>query len=780
MVRNYLTIALRNLRTNKTLSFINIAGFAFGISICLGIAAYIIHENSFDRFYTHSDRIYRLYDAKNNVSPVDYRIRDIIKRNFPEVENACLYQQLSRPLAVTVSNRGRYVENVVSADNAFFEVFGIQALGGDIQNPLTDLNSAVLTESTARMLFGNDDPIGKEIDLHRVTVRVTAVIKDFPDNATLQPRMILNADNENFKFSFSCGNSDDKTSYRWPFEIYLLLREHSAAGALAGKLHAHAELLRPFEESLGMQPLTDIYLQDKTQGSGTRSGNPGLLSLLLGIGSIILVLAVINYANLTAAQQHKRCKEIGVKKSLGAGRGDILGQFLVESVVITFLSFLIAIGLLIECIPLYRSIFYDTFQIHQLFSYWYVIIPAVCLIGLASGAGTALYFSSLRTVSALKGESFVRRGRFAWRNGLTVFQFIISIALVVCIIVMQTQIRYMKHSYPGFDREQLLRVDVPQLQLTDKNNVYRFVDQVRHYPGIAAVSVTNGVPGIVNMHMGANMPGKSMSLPIIHADSAFLPTFGIHIVRGRSPMPGDYGATCLINESAYQYFEWTDLQDKRYDNGRPGGFQVVGVVNDFHYSSLRDAIGPMCILFPDEVYPTHLSIRMGAGRIGETMHFIEQTWREVLPQYPLQYEFYDSWLEAMYRNDEKIGTAIGLFGALAIVISCLGILGMAIVSTQRRTKEIGIRKVVGASVANILVMLTRNLALWVLTANVLAWPIAYYAMTVWLQNFAYRIEIQWWMFVAAGGLALLIALLTVGMQAIKAAMANPVDALRYE
>ena len=781
MLINHLKVAVRHLMANKSFSLITIVGLAFGISVCLGISAYLLHEYSFDRYHTHSGRLYRLFDAKNNVSPIDYRVKDVLVANFPGIENACLFQMMPRPLAVTVANKGVNVENLLSADNAFFEMLGTRVVYGNAHKLMPDLNSAVLTESTAKLLFGDEDPMGKVIDIqHRVSLRVTGVIQDYPDNSSMQPHMIVNAENEMFRFSFSCENFGDKSTYRWPFEIFVLLHEDANAGTLVGSINAHKDLLRPYEENVGLLALTDMYLHDKTLGSAMRRGNPGLLNLLIGIGFIILLLAIINYVNLTAAQHIRRCKEIGVKKSVGAGRGNIVGQFLIESVVVACISFLIAIAILAESVPVYRLILFDSYQVYQLYSYWYFIIPVVIMLGAIAGFGTAWFFSSIHPIMALKGEVSTRKGRFTWRNGLTVFQFIVSIALMSCIIVMQEQIRYVKQCNPGFAQEQLLKLDMRPMQETDKNKAYRLLDLYRHSPGIESASLTNGIPGDINTFMGTMMHGKNRSLPIIYADSAFLRTFGIHVVRGRNPMPGDYGATCLINESAYQYFEWTDLQDKRYDNGRPGGFQVIGVVNDFHYSSLRDAIGPLCILFQDELNPTHLSIRIAAGRIGETLQFIQKQWQEMFPQYPLQYEFYDTWLEAMYRQDEKLGTAIGLFGALAIVISCLGILGMAIASTQRRTKEIGVRKLVGASVWNILLMLTGSLTQWVILANIFAWPIAYYVMTTWLQEFAYRIEIQWWMFALSGVLSLLVAFLTISTQAIKAAVANPIEALRHE
>jgi putative ABC transport system permease protein len=791
MFKNYIKIAFRNLKKNKTFSLINILGFGFAISICLGIATYLMHEYSFDRYHANADRIYRLIDTQYSSSSIDYRVKDILTANYPDIENACLTQMLFNPMSVTVNEQGIYVENVLSADNAFFEIFSIQLVHGNMKKPLSDLNSVVLTESGAQRLFGNTNPMGQEIILpHRKAeppgtvskqpLTVTGIIKDFPDNSSIKAQMIVNAENDDFKFSFSCENYEDKSTHRWPFRIYLLINNNADKEALIEKINNKADLLKPYEEKIGLFPLKELYLYDNTHGGDLKRGNPGLLKLLFSIGFIILILAIINYVNLTAAQQNKRFKEIGVKKSIGAGEKDIIIQFLVESVIVAFISFIIAIMLLLWSIPIYRFIFYDTFHVNHLFNYWYILIPSIILLGLISGFTSAFLFSSIHPVKALKGEIFTHRSRFSWRNGLTVFQFMVSIALIFAIIVMQRQLHYVKHNQPGFDEEQLLKLNLPQIDRTDKNKAFLLISQYRQYPGIKSVSMTHGVPGQIFNWMGANMEGKDRSLPIIMAGSDFINTFGIQVIKGREPMPGDYGTTCLINESAYKYFEWSDLKNKRYNNGRPGGFEVIGVVKDFHFSSLRSAIEPLCILFPEDVYPTHLSIRIADGQVRQTMQFIQNTWQEILPQYPLDYEFYDSWLDAKYRDDEKIGVAIGLFGTLAIVISCLGILGMAIFSTQKRTKEIGIRKVVGASIPNIFVMLTRRFTMWVLLANIFAWPLAWYVMNKWLQNFAYRIDLTFWPFLQAGLLAFIIALLTISWQVVRVAMANPVESLRYE
>lgn len=789
MFTNHLKLAFRNMKRNPAFSVINIVGFAFGISICLGIFSHLLHEYSFDSYHANSNRIYRLIDTKDNSSSIDYRVKDILVDTYPGIEAGALLQVVNQPVPVTVDNKGLYIESMASADDGFFQVFTVPFIQGDPENPLPDLHSVVLTESGAQTLFGDENPMGQNVQLRSYTLTVTGVIEDFPDNSSIQARMILNAENDAFKFSFASAKFSDQTTHRWPFRIYLLLHEQADQRSLAAKINSNPELLYPYEEQVGFLALEEMYLGDYTSGSETLQGNPGLLNLLLSIGLIILTLAVINYINLTAAQHHKRYKEIGVKKSMGIRRRDILSQFLTESIVVTFIAFVLAAILLVQSIPVYRAIFYPGFHVSNLLQHWYLLFPSTLLLGILSGISTAYYLSSVNPVRALKGEIHTTRRTFSWRNGLTVFQFVVAIALIFSIIVIQKQIHYVKYSHPGFEEEQLLKITLPFLDPADQGKLDVLAHQFRQHAGIQNIAITNGIPGEITTHVGAVnwQSGKDGYVAVIYADSAFLSTFGVDIIRGRNPLPGDFNSACVINENAFEYFGWNNLENKSYTIGadplikqEEKKYNVIGVVNDFHISSMRDAIEPLSIMFQDDYHPTHLSVKMQSGQTAAALGAMQAAWNEILPQYPLEYAFYDSWLDAMYRDDEKLGTAIALFATLAIVISCMGILGMAIVSTQRRTKEIGIRKVVGASISGILMMLSKDFAKWIILANIFALPLAWYTMNHWLQNFAYRITLSWWVFVISGLAVLFIALFTVSWQAIRAATANPVDSLRYE
>lgn len=782
MFKNNLKIAFRTIKKNRVFSLINILGFAFSISICLAIGSFLLHEYSYDQYHENSKNIYRLIDTRDNSSAIDYRVKKQLIESFPEVENVCLFQLLPYSLQINTEQQGHYVENILSVDNAFFEIFSIPFISGNSEKPFNDLHSALLTQNAAQQLFGDENPIGKELLLlKRFPLIVTGVIEDFPGNSSMAANVLVNAENDDFKFSFSCENSEDISTHRYPFRIYLQLNNQIDTQAFTAKLNKHVDVLYPYVGKADLLPLKNIYLYDKTGGSSTQRGNPGLLKLLLSIALIILVLAIINYINLSVSQQNKRRKEIGIKKTIGATKSNLIIQFLVESILITFISFFVSLVIFQLSTPLYDAIFDKSINYAALFQFPSILlmILSIIFLGAISGIGTALVFSSINPVMIFRGKLSHHGKKYITKNALSIFQFTISIILIFCTIIIQKQIGFVKHNNPGFNEEYLLRIDLPQVAPEDRDNASLLLNKLRQYPEIKNVSLTNGVPGYINVSMGANMPGKKKSLSIIYADTSFLSTFNIQILKGRNLNPGEYGTVCMINEAAYNYFEWDDLTNKRYNNGRKGGFEVIGVVKDFHYKSLHSKIEPLAILFQFG-YQTNITIRIAPHNIGNTMENIQKIWRSILPACPFKYQFYDDWFDQMYRAEEKFAIAISTIAMLAIVISCIGILGLAIFSSERRTKEIGIRKVLGATIPNILAMLIKDFTKWILIANLIACPIAYYAMNKWLQNFAYRTPISWWIFILAGVLALVIALLTVSWQTIRTATANPVESLRYE
>ena len=782
----YLRIAIRNIRTNKKFSIINIAGFAFAISICLAISLFLIKEHSYDRYHRNADQIVRLIDTKDNSSLIDYRVKDILLKNYSEIENACLIIRSNYPVEIKSGDKGYYLDDIMSVDNHFFEIFSVPFVAGQSSSPFTNINSAVITEKTAKIIFGTESPLGKDLTVWgMLPVTITGIIKDFPDNSSITAGILVNAENEKFKFNQWIGDSRDLSTYRWPFQIYLQLNENVNTDQFAAKINSHIEVLKPYDkyyEQIGLLKLKDIYLHDPTTGSDTKQGNASLLKLLGGIALIILILAVINYVNLTVAQQKKRNKDTGLKKAIGADRKTILFQYLSESLIVIFLAFVSGILLLWLFMPFYQTIFNTTTETGILFRFPYLIIlpVTILIIGVLSGYGPAVVLSRVSPVKILSGYTVIKGKKNYLRNSLTIFQFTISIILIFCVLIVQRQIRYVKHKNAGFNKELLLRVDLPNILENEVQKTKVLMEEFGKSPYIKSQTVTCGVPGQIPMSMGSNIDNtkKNMSVPCLLVDTAFLETFGLKVIKGRNLGPGDIDKVCMINEAAYKYFDFENLDHKRFNNF--GGFDIIGVVNDFHYSSLHKAIGPVCIMFTSKSRPTTLSIRFNAKGMEKGMTYINDEWQKILPGYPLKYQFYDEWFDSMYKTEEYFARTISLFAILAVVISSIGILGLSIFSSERRTKEIGIRKINGARISEVLLMLNREFFILVTIAYLIAIPVSWYSMHKWLQNFAYRTELSWWIFALAGIIAMAIALMTVSWQSWRAATRNPVEALRYE
>jgi len=779
----YLKIALRNIRTNKKFSIINIAGFAFALSICLAILLFLLKEYSYDRYHKNGDQIVRVVNAGYNSSLVDYRVKDILQKNYSEITDACLVINANHPIEIKNGDKGFYLNNILSVDNNFFRVFTIPFLSGDASLPFKNINSAVLTEETAKLLFGQESPLGKDMYIFGIMpVTITGIIKDFPENSSISAGILVNAENEQFKFNQWIGDSRDLTTYQWPFQIYLQLDKKANIATLTSKINSQIDMLKPYCEKVSLMELKDIHLYDNTTGAETKQGNPGLLKLLTGIALIILILAIINYINLTVAQQNKRSKDTGLKKSIGASRTTIIIQYLSESVIVILLAFISGIFLLWLLMPFYQTIFNTTTDIKVLFRFPYIIIlpVTILIIGILSGSGPAIILSGISPIKILSGHSIMKVKKNYLRNILTVFQFTISIILIFCVIVVQRQISFVKHKNPGFNEEQLLRLDIPNIRETDIPKIKVIQEELRKSPYIRNLTISTGVPGEIQMTMGSNMENNknNIGVPCIMVDTTFLETFGLKVTRGRNYMPGDYGKICMINEAAYKHFEFQDLENKKFNNF--GGFDIIGVVNDFQYSSLHKTIGPVCLMFTDKNPPTSLSIRFAPKGSGPGMDYINAKWQEILSGYPLKYQFYDDWFDSLYKSEEYFSRTISIFAILAVIISCIGILGLAIFSSERRTKEIGVRKINGARTIEVMILLNKDIIILLLIAFVIATPISWYSMNKWLQSFAYRTELSWWIFALSGLLALAIALITISLQSWRAATKNPVEALRYE
>ncbi len=772
MVKNYFKISFRNLKKHKTFSIINILGLTLGISVCLIISLFILNENSFDSYNKNAAQIYKLLDAQNNSSGIDYRVASIINSNFPEIEKACYLQVIKMKISTSYLKNAVDADNIMSADKSFFTIFTIPFIYGNPEKPFDNINSVVITESTAKKLFGKVNPIGKQIKIENsLGLVVSGVIKDFPDNSSINASILVNAQNNKFKFGFSRTGSDS-SSYRYPFNIYLQVRKNVNFKLLISKMNNDAGIFNPYIKKINLMPLTDVYLSDNTTGSSNKKGNPAFLELLLSIALIVLILAVINYINLNAAQQNKRDKETGIRKTVGAGRKEIIFLFLTESVLVTAAAFFLALCIVEISLPAFNSFLGTRLSLYLLlkFPVNLIVILSVFITGILAGIGPAIIFSSFSAARIFRGEIFKNKKKSYLRNILTVIQFTISAALIICLIVIQKQLNFVKYTNLGFNKEHLVRLNISnnKSQLTALENKFGDYSWIKNY------CTTLGVPGEINWRMGSGIKGKDKMVSVIAADTSFIYTFGVHLIKGRKLEPGDFGKTCFIKETAYKYFGWDNLTNRVFE-----GYKVIAVVKDFNFASMHKVIEPLAVLFTDNVPMNYINVRIAEGSTGPTMNYIKKVWSEIYP-YHIKYQFYDEWVDSIYRQDEKFGESIAMFTLLAITISCLGILGLAVFLSEARRKEIGIRKVHGAGVINIMGLLNKDLIKLVLVSFVIACPIAWFAVNKWLQNFAYRTKINWWVFALSAFIILFIAFFTVGWQAYKAATANPVKSLRYE
>ncbi|WP_195715270.1 ABC transporter permease [Ancylomarina sp. 16SWW S1-10-2] len=783
MIAYNIKSALKSIFSDRKFTLINVIGFAFAISVCLAISLFLLQEYSYDSYPENADRIVRIIDANKNTSNIDYRAKDILLESFPEFENACLVYRETSPTNINIGDKAFSFTDIMSVDNNFFTMFSIPFLNGDSTKPFENINSAIVTESKAKQLFGTENPIGKEILFERTNLlTITAVIKDFPANSSISANLLVNAENDDFKFSFSCEEYSDKSTHRWDFRIYTRIAEGIENNVLSKKINANLASLKPYINEIGFLPLKDMYLYDSTIGSQTKRGNPKLLKLLVAIAIIILIIAIVNYINLSLAQQYKRNRIIGIKKSFGASNSDLFIHFIIESIIISAIAFILSIILVWIFTPVYTAVFGSPIHVSSLLksSVLFSILLCILIVGCLSGLTPALVLSRSNPNDILKKTSAQGGNQSYFRNLLIIFQFTVSVVLIICLLIVQKQISFVKNKNPGFSEEHFICVSMPYLPKEEKANAQSLVNELRNYPFFKSISLTNGVPGRINYTMGSGIKNKDLVIPCLIVDTAFISTFQLKIVKGRNLKPGDYGKVCMVNESFYNYFEFNNLENKKYNNYRKGGLDIIAVVNDFQYGSSHNKIEPLCIIFAENSNYYQLSIKIAANNLPSAMKIIKEKWGEIMPAYPLKYQFFDDWFDQMYEKEERFAKTIGLFALLAIAISCFGILGLAIFSSEQRTKEIGIRKVNGAKTPEIIKMLNKDFIKWVLIAFIIACPIAYYAMSKWLENFAYKTELSWWIFALAGLIAMAIALLTVSFQSYRAATRNPVDSLRSE
>jgi putative ABC transport system permease protein len=807
MWRNYLTTAIRNIRKYKGFSLINIAGLAIGIASCMLILLFVQSELSYDQFHEKADRIHRVgftfhvgtnqFDAALGPCP----LAAAMVAEFPEVESAArIFARQSRGGDVFVRyGEKRYKENkFLWADPELLEILTIPFIKGNPEEALAKPNSVIMTNEMAIKYFGQDDPQGKMLELGDGSLyMVNGVTESWPGHS-------------HFRFDFlasfsSLPKSKDLDYYDTAVFTYILLRENASIAELDAKLPEFSgKCMAPIIEKIMAVPygdflesgnfigfmtqhLRDIHLHSKWGNELEPQGSFNTVIIFSAIALLILIVACINFINLTTARSTQRANEVGVRKVVGSSRGQLIRQFLSESIFLSFLSFLLAVIFVELALPAFNNLIGKEFSASRILDWPFILILLIgaILIGIVAGSYPAFLMASFRPVSVLKGkiQSSMRGRRF--RDALVIFQFCASVVLLVGTAVIYDQLHYLRNKELGFEKEHVVVIQRAE-KLGSQQKAFK--NQLYQNPDILSATFTDSLPQILLEAKVFQKEGEDSqennTLITITADYDLLKTYGLEMIQGRyfERERSTDSTAIVLNETAIKALDIQDPLDKRLVlvglKRKP--MDIIGIMNDFHMESLHTKIGPTAVILFGARPSVLLSVRVRPGDLPKTLGFLEDQWREFTNNQPFEYVFFDDQFDMLYKSEIQSGKVITAFACLAVFIACLGLLGLASFTASQRTKEIGIRKVLGATTPGILVLLNKDFVSRVLLANLIAWPLAYYAMNKWLQNFAYRIQIKVWVFAGAAIIALLIALVTVSYQTLRAARGNPVDSLRYE
>ncbi len=806
MLSNYLTIISRNLWRNKAFSAINIFGLSIGIATCLIILLYVQHELSYDRYNEKADRICRVTFQGSvqgeaiNEPHVMPPTAQTLKADYPEVEDATRLRVAGSP-AVRYQDKTFRDDQAAHVDANFFQVFTLPFLQGDAKTALLQPNTVVISKQVAEKYFGKEDPIGKVLNFEswNTPYTVTGVMANMPVNSHFH-----------FDLFTSMEGFPDAKSNSWmmsEFYTYLLLRDGKALRQLEGKLPQVVEkYMGPqLQQAMGMsleafknkgyniglylQTLTDIHLHSQYSSDLGLSGNIEYVYIFSAIALFMLLIACINFMNLSTAGASKRAREVGIRKVLGSVKVELVRQFLLESLLLTLIAFMMALGYVWLVLPFFNDFTGIELSLNPAVHPW--LLPGLLAIGLFTGliAGSypAFFLSSFQPITVLKGRFTAGKKSLGLRSGLVVFQFFISIALIMCTLVVYRQLSFIQNKQLGYDKTQVLVL--PEAWMLGKQlDVFR--NQLTQDPRVLHVSTSGYLPAgnsynnnfFVSPEHNSSQLLKTLRYDV---DEEYLETLGMKLISGRnfSKEFGNDSTGVILNESAAKALGWEkDALDRvitRSDNeGKQRAYRVIGVVADFHFKSLHEPISPLVMVLGYN--EGNIIVKAKTADIAGLIRDTENRWKALASSEPFSYSFLDDRFNSTYQAEQKIGLLLGIFAGLTIFVACLGLFGLAMFTTEQRVKEIGVRKVLGASVAGITGLLAKDFLKLVLIAVVIAAPVAWWAMSQWLAGFAYRIAVPGWLFVLAGLLAVVVAFLTVGFQSVKAAVANPVRSLRNE
>ena len=806
MVLNYIKITLRILSKQKVYAFINVFGLSIGIASCILIYLFVRDEWSYDRFHENAENLYRVYITEDlpERDPFSYvespaQLAGALEESFPEVERAV---RLDVRTDVIRIGENTFTQRYHLADPDFFEVFTFPLLQGAPASVLQSLNSVVITERMAVKLFGTGDVLQK-----RMAIKVGDEFHDFiisgiaenpPPNSSIQFDIVFPVDNVKKYRS-------ERLLSAWFdvfFETYVQLSPDHDPSEIESKLTAVVKQHYPERSvdmvTLHLQPITNIRLNPDVPAGFEPVSNPNYSYILISIAFLVLTIACINFTTLAIGRSSSRSREVGVRKVLGALKMQLIKQFWGEAFLMSFLALLTALILVELFLPFFNNLagkqLATSFDFISLSATAFVTL----LVGLIAGGYPAFVLSGSSPITTMKGTDESGSPRLFGRS-LIVLQFALSIFLIISTLFMADQLHYLRNKNLGFDKEQVVAIRNYAPGSNSRAVVERFRQVLGSHPEIISISGASSNFAMLWTQMGFKTDdGSFRQFYQLTVDDEYLPTMGIELLEGRNFSPEfgtDSTEAVIVNQTLANYFDWDSAIDKRLPGQKFPQHRIIGVVKDFHFDALNNEISPLAMVLnpitllrgindiSTSLSPRTLNfinVRISPENIPQTIQLIKSIWEQVAANQPFSFSFLDQDIDQQYRQDERWGKIVGYASMFAILIASMGLFGLATLAVSKRTKEIGIRKVLGASVPNIFRMLSNDFGKLVLIANVIAWPAAFFLIRRWLQDFAYRIEISWWVFALAGGLALVITLLTVSTQAIRAALANPVESLRYE
>jgi putative ABC transport system permease protein len=794
MFKNYLSLAVKNFRKQKLFSLINILGLTIGITCCLMIFLFILNEFSYDNFHKTGKDIYRVMRV-SNMNGVTRQIPYLsppyataLKNDYPDAIKNSLRVSPDNDL-VTYKEVSFNEKKIYLTDSNFFQFFDFHLLKGDPATVLNNPQSIVMTASAAKKYFGDEEPIGKVVELNKkLKLTVTGVAADVPVNSHLDFDMVVPISNWRNEQWFN----------QWPSNSLFVYVQLNPAVNPAKLISLFPDFMEKymgkfyrengFKTSLTINPLNGIYFEGESPFDNVKHGSKKMVYIFMSIAILILLIACINFMNLSTARASDRSKEVGLRKVLGAVKSQLATQFLFESLMFAVLAALLAVGLLQLLMPAYTNFLGYRLPPYYNDARFYLFIASVIIVvGVLAGSYPALLLPSFSPIESLKGKLKVGKQGAFFRKALVVFQFAISVLLIISVTIVMNQMHYVKSTDLGFNKEQTMIVRIDNGKIYDNKQLFK--NQLQGDPSVTNVSLMSGEPGGFHDSYGfeaEGKPGEKLSLNTEFADFEYVKTLGLKMVAGRdfsSAFPTDSTDAVIINESAAAKLGYTPEQaiGKWVKNISQDSLRrtIVGVVKDYHFTSLKEPINPLVI--STKAGDRRLAlVQLKTAELSPAINRIKKIYTAAAPDYPFEYTFLDDTFNKLYKSEVRQETLLSIFSIIAVCIACLGLFGLASFTAVKRTKEIGIRKVVGSSVQKIVLLLSKDLLKPVLVGTLIAVPAGYYIMHKWLEGFAYRIDISWWQFAIASLIAVAIAFVTVSFQAVKAAIANPIKSLKAE